>query len=183
MNDNHLGMAIIIKANIPHCVVDIRIMEKDGCGLQAIKFDLGGNSWCVVNICIGNDTLTHDSDWAFLSDLETVGGNRMLICGDYNARHEEWGNNSNNSQGRVLNDALMETNWTIVNRSHVTRLAERLGDYDSNIDLTLASPLALSDINWRALTYQGSDHLPCSITITKIHQLIVTPITKPFKYI
>lgn len=108
-----------------------------------------------------------EQHWRFLSELEDLTGDRLMVCDDFNARSTHWGNTADNTRGRALSNALVKMNLSAVNRKQMTRLPIRESDSDSNIDPTPISTQALLDIHWEALAYVGSDHLPCCVRIKK----------------
>ena len=69
----------------------------------------------------------------------------LLVCRDFNARNVSWGNPNNNPQGLALNEALLETDLTLLNCLSMTRLATKDTDSDSNIDLALMSGHGATD--------------------------------------
>jgi len=90
---------------------------------------------------------------------------RVIISGDFNARSTRWGDSGNNINGRSLELALPSLKGVIFNNDGPTRLAERPGDTDSCVDLTIASAAAMLEIGWKLLPPLGSDHRPVLITI------------------
>ena len=108
----------------------------------------------------------------FPIDLEPIlsTGHRVLIAGDYNARHPSWCRAANAS-GNILRDQLDRSNncillnhpqvWTTVN--------------DSVLDLAVCSPSLAAITDWDTLPELTSDHIAVQLNIhsaftyTEIH--------------
>ena len=90
-----------------------------------------------------------------------------LICGDFNARGELWGNSITNPQGVALEDALDKCHLTCINDGSITRQASRPGDSDSIIDLALTTLQLAERCRFQVLEPQDNDHLPCSVIIKR----------------
>ncbi len=76
-----------------------------------------------------------------------------------------WGDNAHNKNGKTLEEALPGINGIIINNDGPTRIAERLGDSDSCIDLTVVTPTVLLELSWKLLPLMGSDHRPAISTV------------------
>lgn len=62
----------------------------------------------------------------------------MMVAGDFNARHTDWGDRTCNSHGAALSDYLRQSHLSAINQtSQNTFLCENGG---STIDLTIATP-------------------------------------------
>ena len=47
-----------------------------------------------------------EQDWMIIDDLQNTLSGATMLCGDFNARGELWGNTVTNPQGEALEDAL-----------------------------------------------------------------------------
>ena len=94
-------------------------------------------------------------------------GPRVLIMGDYNARSPAWLDVAYNINGRSLETAFPSLNGILMNDNGPTRVAERPGDSDSCIDLSIATARAVLDLKWKLLPLMGSDHRPILVHLAK----------------
>ena len=68
-----------------------------------------------------------------------------------------------NRNGTALHDALNEMDLYLLNNGQPTRLAERSGDPDTVIDLTLATEDFKDRTDWCIAHHVGSDFLLCQL--------------------
>ena len=73
----------------------------------------------------------------------------IMPCGDFNARHFSWDSAGVNPNGRGLAEALLDLDLHLLNTGEPTRLAERPGDTDSCMVLTLYSSDLISRLIWK----------------------------------
>lgn len=67
-------------------------------------------------------------------------GNRIVLCGDLNARSCLWGQQGNNPKGNALEEALGDIAFGPVAIMLQTRLGPRQDDLNSTIVLAVVSP-------------------------------------------
>ena len=181
VSQTHHGQHLLVRRDVEHRLVEVSSQDMEDREVQAVEVVVKGKKWVLVNLYVGNDSATTADGWTFLEELGKL-GERVIIMGDFNARSHTWGNITENPQGKALDQALDEGIFTNMNVSVMTRLAQRDGEHDSNIDLTLVKHGAEASVQWRALMYQGSDHLPCSVQIRTTGTGTVKKMKKPFCY-
>ena len=143
----------------------------NGVETLAVAFAHSGEQHIVVNIYVPGDALKRDDDWE-----RTIGpllslGEGVLITGDYNARSPLWFDSDYNRNGSALDDAYTILDCCLLNTYGSTRIAERPGESDTIIDITLVSPGLVSETSWTVLPLLGSDHRPILIKLHKSEQL------------
>lgn len=83
----------------------------------------------------------------------------ILLLGDYNGHHPQWGSVSVDARGRILSDFLSASNLSYLNDGRSTHIS------GSSIDLSLVSPDLVVDAEWQVLpSVLSSDHHPILIT-------------------
>lgn len=98
-----------------------------------------------------------------LKELKTLirdNHDRVLLCGDFNARSVLWGCNTGERRGAVLDEWISEMNLIILNRGRVPTCVRPQGS--SIVDLTIASAWTSDRVcDWRveANMESLSDHL------------------------
>lgn len=98
-----------------------------------------------------------------LKDLHNQLPPPFLILGDFNAHSPLWGNQTQDTRGKVVEDFLFQTNTCILNDSTPTYLIPS-SLKTTSVDLTLCSPDLASELNWAVLDdTHGSDHFPIKI--------------------
>ena len=78
----------------------------------------------------------------------------IIIAGDLNAKHSDWGCTQTNTKGRQLAEWLHRNELDVLNHGMKTSLRS-----DTTIDLII-SPYASDSSSVMSLPFQGSDHLP-----------------------
>ena len=78
----------------------------------------------------------------------------IIIAGDLNAEHSDWGCTQTNTKGRQLAEWLHRNELEVLNHGMKTSLRP-----DTTIDLII-SPYASDSSSVMSLPFQGSDHLP-----------------------
>ena len=90
-----------------------------------------------------------------------------IVMGDFNAHNAAWYSSTRDEaaagRGSAIVEALNDSNLTLLNLDHPTRLPK--SGNPSSPDLTLCSPHLALDADWNPLTTLNSDHLPIIITI------------------
>ncbi|KAK8775200.1 hypothetical protein V5799_031455 [Amblyomma americanum] len=84
----------------------------------------------------------------------------LLICGDFNCRHVEWGSRTSSRQGCDVLDAIRAAGLNLLNTGSPTFV--RPSCTPTAIDLSVASPDCAYDWSTHPDT-AGSDHLPIDI--------------------
>ena len=93
--------------------------------------------------------------------------NKVLICGEFNAKSKLWGSPINDPRGNIILKMLEDPNLTILNTGEGTRLGHD-GTY-SHLDISITSSTLAINSNWAIIDDDewGSDHLPTMITINE----------------
>ena len=113
----------------------------------------------------------------FAVDLKPIlnSGHRVLIAGDYNARHESWCR-ATNASGSILRNQLDESNNCILlNHPQVWTTTN-----DSVLDLAICSPSLAAITDWDTLPELTSDHIAVQITINSAFTYSETNATKKY---
>lgn len=87
----------------------------------------------------------------------------MILLGDGNGHHQNWGSRSDNLRGVTLVEIANQNGLTILNDGSITFVR---GQQESAIDITLASTTIVNRLLWSAdLDPLGSDHIPFTISL------------------
>lgn len=181
VSPTHHGLATLVRNDIQHRVRDVSAWDREDRELQALEITIRNRSWVIVNLYAGGGKLVKEDDWEFLHELCGL-GDVVMIVGDFNARSSAWGNVNENGQGKALDSKLIESDLHILNISTMTRLSQRTGEQDSNIDLALIKTGGEAFTQWSVLADHGSDHLPCSVLISKGGKTVKQKVKRVFKY-
>lgn len=111
--------------------------------------------------CYCSPNKTHNEYMDFLARLElsiSSTHSEVLLTGDFNAHHTDWGSRVCNKRGEALSDLINARGLTICNTGQKPTFQNKNGC--SIIDLTIASPMLAAQItNWEVLdTISLSDH-------------------------
>jgi ribonuclease HI len=96
----------------------------------------------------------------------------VIICGDFNAHHNLWGGNHNDSRGNILEEVLDELDFVMLNDGTGTRYDSHTKEM-SALDLTFCSSNLAPTCTWEVSDNNlGSDHhlIYTKIRVTKIEE-------------
>lgn len=139
--------------------------------LKAIQLKYDQENFLAIQIFIKGETFTIVSIYSPPSErlpLEamssiTKNSNNIIMVGDLNSKHSNWGCSTTNQKGKILADWLDITQaLEIQNHGMKTSLRS-----DTTIDLVLTTP-NISFAQCKTLPYLGSDHLPIFIELDGI---------------
>jgi hypothetical protein len=164
------GLVTLIRHDIPHVELQLNT------NLQATAFRIGTNRpTTICNSYFSPNENPNVNDIQILIDQLPP---PYIMLGDFNSKSTIWGNDTTDRPGQVIENLLLNQNVCILNTGQHTHYHQQTGS-SSAIDLTLCSPLLLTNLEWKVLpdTY-GSDHFPITIDDTDN-----TPVTKEPRYI
>jgi len=86
-----------------------------------------------------------------------------IIVGDMNARNQLWGAETDDRRGQLIEDAIANHNYVVLNTGQGTR--QSTSGSMSHIDVSLASRQLAAKCRWTTLNNtMGSDHIPIVVT-------------------
>ena len=161
------GSAIFVRRDIAHSEIPLRTR------LQAISVRVHLKKTytiCSLYLPPNNQILERD-----LIDLYEELPRPFLILGDFNGRHQFWGDEVTNPRGNIIMASMENSDMTILNTEKPTHFHIQTGTL-SCIDLSIASADSFIDFNWKVLDdLYGSDHFPIVITTDEFEQVFRAP--------
>lgn len=154
--DGYGGVGILIRKNI---VYDEIILDLEGSNLEACAIQISYKQcpMTVVSVYRPPNQLVTSND---LQRLFNQLSQPMIVLGDYNAHHVDWGCPATDSLGKRLLEIAEVENLVLLNDGTPTRIS-RPHEAPSAVDVTFATPSISLDISWKVLQDSyGSDHLP-----------------------
>jgi hypothetical protein len=156
------GIAVLVRQSIPASVVSaIPLSNRTEALIIEVRLDTGVPLFvCCIYHPNGNQTM----DQNILPFCDNLGGHK-IICGDFNAKHANWGcNTSSNNNGIYINNILCDgIDLVIINDESPTRLPDSVNPIrptsPSTIDLMLVSSSLLPNADFSVVGDVGSDHL------------------------
>ncbi len=95
---------------------------------------------------------------SYISQLSV---SKILIIGDFNAKHQTWSNGSQNSAGNALFSYLTSSpNICLLSTPFIATHIDVSTGHTTTLDICLGSPSFLNQINFSTGPDIGSDHLP-----------------------
>ncbi|XP_052901402.1 uncharacterized protein LOC128307896 [Anopheles moucheti] len=91
-------------------------------------------------------------------ELETAAHSRVVIAGDFNAWHTEWGSARTEPRGIELWNLVERMGLSTLNRGNEPTFIGRGAAVSSVIDVTFASPSIVRAGAWEVLPFPRSDH-------------------------
>ncbi|KAK8775201.1 hypothetical protein V5799_031452, partial [Amblyomma americanum] len=149
--------AIYVRASFAHHVVPTADLTGGPVECVAVTVRLGGTDTTVASVYVrpGNPW-----DARLIVRLTQRIKQNLLICGDFNCRHVEWGSRTSSRQGCDVLDAIRAAGLNLLNTGSPTFV--RPSCTPTAIDLSVASPDCAYDWSTHPDT-AGSDHLPIDI--------------------
>ncbi|XDV52299.1 hypothetical protein PO909_021042 [Leuciscus waleckii] len=103
-----------------------------------------------------------------ITQIVGLDGNKVVVCGDFNAHSTLWGGVRTDANGEVIEELLEERNMVCLNDGRGTRIDVHTGNI-SVLDLTLVSRNLAGICEWELSEESsvGSDHFPvwCSVLL------------------
>lgn len=115
-----------------------------------------------------NQERVHKDTWKteIFQEKQCQDADLKIICGDFNAKHQLWGNIKNCGRGNNIVEALVDSTYVLLNNGSPTTSGTGIRQ-PSAIDLTFTCPSMHNIVeNWKVQQDpMGSDHLPILITL------------------
>ena len=141
------GVIILIRKEIVYSTVKI---FKDIEGISVIV-NTDSGSLEIINVYLPNSLPLLDKVLFDIFNKE-----RVLICGDFNAKSTVWGSEVSDFRGKRIERILYETDKVVLNTGLPTRIHS---GGESHIDLAFTDPIFAPNVIWDVLEDTcGSDH-------------------------
>ncbi|KAG0427501.1 hypothetical protein HPB47_025453 [Ixodes persulcatus] len=159
--------AVGVLRHIPQAQLDTSKLCSEEKEVVAVRLKNGKQRLVVASIYIRPKAKPEEGEtkrW-IRELLKLADKDQLVVGGDFNAQHRDWGYRINTRKGRDIAEAMEEIGLTLRNESGVkTRLAKQARQHDTTPDLTWASKsLPLRWTPWR--DNLGSDHYPIDVTV------------------
>ena len=127
----------------------------------------------ICNIYISpNDNITEE----LITNITQQLPEPYLLLGDFNAKHQLWGNDRSDARGRIIDDFITNHDAVLLNTGLRTHFHVQSGT-ESAIDLSICSPDLVAEASWDPVDdLYGSDHFPIKLTINNNDTLPERPI-------
>ncbi|KAG0432287.1 hypothetical protein HPB47_020977 [Ixodes persulcatus] len=159
--------AVGVLRHIPQAQLDTSKLCSEEREVVAVRLKNGKQRLVVASIYIRPKAKPEEGETkSWIRELlELADKDQLVVGGDFNAQHRDWGYRINTRKGRDIAEAMEEIGRTLRNESGVkTRLAKQARQHDTTPDLTWAlKSLPLRWTSWR--DNLGSDHYPIDVTI------------------
>lgn len=157
-SDNYGGSAIFLHQDYSYSNINLPTVSNS---TQVVATRVVSLDIVLVSIYIAPTIAKPD----LVSDLKNIFSalrpyNKVIVGGDFNAHHQEWGNDYNDAKGQIVMNLINEFDVILLNNKEKTFIPAQLNKRPSAIDLTLCSPNILAECEWKTLDYGiGSHHL------------------------
>ncbi|XP_042144990.1 uncharacterized protein LOC115317788 [Ixodes scapularis] len=161
-------VAVCVLQNIPQTQLDTTALCSDKREVVAVRLKRGKLKLVVASVYMKpNTTLKNGETAEWIRKLSgQADGDPLIVGGDFNAQHREWGYDTKTKKGRDIIAAMQTAGLELRNEQGVkTRLAKQQRQKDTTPDLTWATKRL--DTQWTPRRdTQGSDHYPIEVTVT-----------------
>ena len=151
------GCILYIRRDIPHIPLTLNSP------LQAVAVQIKAKKlYTVCSLYLPpDDNIPYEDIVDLLHQLPRP----FLILGDFNSRHQLWGDTVSNQKGRMISSLIENEEIGFLNTGEPTHYHIQTGTL-SCIDLSLCSPDCLMDFSWRVVDdLHSSDHFPVIVTL------------------
>ena len=154
---SHGGCAIFVRYDVAHTHLNLQTP------LQAVAVQLHlKKNYTVLSLYLPPSHVISERD---LSDLFRQLPSPFLILGDFNGRHQMWGDVVSNQRGNMLANFIEKEDISVLNTGEPTHFHIQTGTF-SRIDLSICSSDCYLDFSWQVNEYRHtSDHFPILIKI------------------
>ncbi|KAG0414657.1 hypothetical protein HPB47_008176 [Ixodes persulcatus] len=160
------GLATVyLKRTLPHAQIDTQKWCTPDQEVTAVRTLMDNHKLILVSAYVR--PTAEDPNLSWLEELRTAyPDNRMVIGGDFNAYHREWGYDDDDQRGARLLEAYEKADLELANDTHEkTRVGTSANQQDTNPDLTLVDS-RIEGMEWSVFPDAwGSDHYPIEISI------------------
>ena len=156
-DDHDRGVAILVRNNINSKEISLNT------SLQAVASKIWLGRWYTIcSVYLPHITVTKAEILQLIQQLPEP----FLLLGDMNARHQLWGEEQDNTKGKIFEELLTDEDIILLNNNEPTHYHIQTNSY-TTIDLSIASSDCFLDFSQKILpNLHGSDHYP--IMINKI---------------
>ncbi|HBK81992.1 MAG TPA: hypothetical protein DDZ41_00075, partial [Flavobacterium sp.] len=164
---NFGGVAILIKNSFKYSPIFLQLYHIDNSLLECVGCNIYLDSFnFTIFTCYipSNKQISSDKLNFFFKEFKEKAFNHLLICGDFNAHNNLWGDTVSDSRGDYLSQCLDYNNLIVLNEG----LPTRWGSTSSScIDLFFGSQSIALSCSWGVFSDRmGSDHCPTFITLS-----------------
>ncbi|XP_029826911.3 uncharacterized protein LOC115312129 [Ixodes scapularis] len=181
------GLATVyLKGTVPHAQIDTQKWCTPDQEVTAVRTLIDNHKLILVSAYVR--PTAEDPNFSWIEELRTVyPDDRMVIGGNFNAHHREWGYDDDDQRGARLLEAYEKAGLELANDTHEkTRVGTSANQQDTNPDLTLVDS-RIEGMEWSVLPDAwGSDHYPIEISIriknrAKAKKTVVTVLWDKFR--
>ena len=152
------GLAALIDSRYPFNVINLNT------DLQAIAFQIHIDR--LITVCNLYASPTSRLEQQSVEELTSQLPEPYILLGDFNAKHEFWGEERSDARGRMIASWLTESEISLLNTGTCTHFHTQNNSTHA-VDLTLCSPSLYPRLLWNTMDdLYGSDHFPILIDTT-----------------
>lgn len=164
-DDGYGGAAVYLRNDLGYQPIQLPSLDNytQAVAVKVLKFNL-----VIVSVYFSPSGTTSAFEEDVSKILDTLRNERrVIIGGDWNAHHGNWGNRSNDRRGNILTDLIASSEFVLMNDGSNTYIPIEQNKQPSAIDLTLCSPELISELSWNTLDYGigGSHHIAIEISM------------------
>ena len=153
------GVCLLIRNDIAFIPVNI----KSNLEVIAVKVYLNKTPIVIASIYLAPEMNNQNIEDLMQEIIDKVQG-PILLIGDYNAHHVDWGSESSDYRGRMVSEFATKNSLTILNNGEPTYFSQRGGF--THIDLALTSNSIAQQFTWQPYhDLMDSDHFPLILSI------------------
>lgn len=169
--DGHGGLAIYVKENIRVEIIEFPNLKY----IEVLAIEFKNNKYFIINLYAKPQLKSEEfkSDLKkILIEVEKYRDYVVIVGGDFNAHHSDWGNNFSQPKGEITRELIVKSDLLISNNGSRTLLNNNTLN-NSAVDLTLISKEVYRKADWDVVEDNlGSDHLCIRVRVGRVKEKV-----------
>ena len=155
----------MIRKELDHTSPDLNLFNDGFVVFLTLKINLRDFSLSVFNCYVTPGQLSHHELDFYVDQLE----GKVILCGDFNARHSDWNSGDSNTAGNIVHSLILNSNGlTLFTPKDLGTRMDSYRNTESTIDLCIGSSEIFPDVSIVKKPITGmSDHIPLVCNINK----------------
>ena len=170
------GVAILLKRELKYKVLNLNQFNNGNMECLAVKLNFRDFKVSIFNCYSPPGQLTLNELDHYVDQLND--NDKIILCGDFNARHNDWDGGASNAAGNIMHSMILNSNrLSLFTPKDIGTRMNVYHNTESTLDLCIGSSELLPNISTVKQPVTGtSDHFPI------IYDLNINPVWNTIKF-
>ncbi|KAG0421517.1 hypothetical protein HPB47_002593 [Ixodes persulcatus] len=156
--------AVFLKKSYPHQQLDTSMWCTETQEVVAVRTTTGLKKIILLSAYYRPTNADDDNSW-MSQMMRDFHGHHIVIGGDFNARHSDWGHDDETKKGQDIYEEYSSAGLTLLNDPRErTRVGQSERQQDSTPDLTITTNFTVAEWRWEEDTW-CSDYYPITLGV------------------